>query len=203
MNLLNFPIVPILVIEDASWAKDLGYCLVESGFPLLEVTLRTPQSWQAIEAIAELGVIELGIGSVSSVDELKRAKELNLKFAVSPGISRRLVESSREYEISYLPGVATPSEMLLAMELDISILKWFPAESLGGIRALRSFSAPFPNLKFIPTGGITEELADDYLKEANVRAIGGSWMFPKDLMEKRDLASLEEIFRATTKRAQI
>jgi len=93
--------------------------------------------------------------------------------------------------------------MLLAMELDISILKWFPAESLGGIRALRSFSAPFPNLKFIPTGGITEELADDYLKEANVRAIGGSWMFPKDLMEKRDLASLEEIFRATTKRAQI
>lgn len=203
MMLSNFPIVPILVIEDASWAKELSHCLVESGFPILEVTLRTKQSWQAIEAITELGLIELGVGSVSSMEDLKRAKDLNLKFAVSPGLNRSLVESANRFEIFYLPGVATPSEMLLAVELEISILKWFPAETLGGISALRSLSAPFPNLKFVPTGGITGELAQEYLQEANVQAVGGSWMFPKDLMEKKDLVNLEKSFRNALKRAQI
>ena len=159
MSLPNFPIIPILVIEDAGWAKELGSCLVESGFPLIEVTLRTNQSWSAVEKMCEVPGIEVGVGSVVSVEDLKRAKGCGAKFAVSPGINRNLLQYAEGLGLPYLPGVATPSEIMTAIELGINILKWFPAETLGGLPALKAISAPFPNIRFVPTGGITSEKA--------------------------------------------
>ena len=202
MSLPNFPIIPILVIEDAGWAKELGSCLVESGFPLIEVTLRTNQSWSAVEKMCEVPGIEIGVGSVVTVEDLKRAKDLGAKFAVSPGINRNLLQYVEDLDLPYLPGVATPSEIMTAIELGINILKWFPAETLGGLPALKAISAPFPNIRFVPTGGITSEKASNYLKQDNVHSVGGSWMFPRDLMAKQDLVSLKNCFLETLKGLQ-
>lgn len=185
-------IVPVLVIEDASWAKELASTLVSAGLPIVEVTLRTPQSWAAAEAMRGVPGLTLGIGSVTKVEDLKRGKDLGIDFAVSAGIRRDLVESANSADIPYLPGVATPSEILLAIQLGLSSVKWFPAETLGGVAALRAISAPFPAMRFVPTGGITASNAPSYLSEKNVRAVGGSWMFAKDAMAAKELAKISE-----------
>jgi 2-dehydro-3-deoxyphosphogluconate aldolase/(4S)-4-hydroxy-2-oxoglutarate aldolase len=199
MILGKSPIIPILVVHDSSWIRDLASSLVACGFPLIEITLRTQQSWDAVEKVKDLPGLDVGVGSVTNVNDLKRAHEIGLKFAVSPGFNDSLLEVAQELDIPYLPGVATPSEMIRAMELGIDLVKWFPAETLGGISALRALSAPFPNLRFIPTGGITRELSANYLRESNVQAIGGSWMFPKELMVNKDLAGLEKCFKEALK----
>lgn len=199
MILGKSPIIPILVVHDSSWIRDLASSLVACGFPLIEITLRTQQSWDAVEKVKDLPGLDVGVGSVTNVNDLKRAHEIGLKFAVSPGFNDSLLEVAQELDIPYLPGVATPSEMIRAMELGIDLVKWFPAETLGGISALRALSAPFPSLRFIPTGGITRELSANYLRESNVQAIGGSWMFPKELMVNKDLAGLEKCFKEALK----
>lgn len=190
--LAGHSVVPVLVIEDASWAKELASTLVLSGLPIVEVTLRTPESWAAAEAMRSVSGLKLGIGSVTRVEDLNRGKELGVDFAVSAGIRRDLVESARDLDISYLPGVATPSEVLLAVELGLSTVKWFPAETLGGVTALKAIAAPFPAMRFVPTGGITANNALTYLGEKNVSAIGGSWMFAKDAMAAKDLTKISE-----------
>ena len=129
----EFSIIPVLVIEDSSWAADLGHCLVESGLPVVEVTLRTPESWSAIEAMKEVSGLTLGMGSVTKKQELDRGRDLGLEFAVSAGFSAKLVEHAKNMGLKYLPGVATPSEILKAVEHDLTLVKWFPAETLGGV----------------------------------------------------------------------
>ena len=186
----DFSIIPVLVIEDSSWAADLGHCLVESGLPVVEVTLRTPQSWSAIEAMKEVSGLTLGMGSVTKKQELDRGRELGLEFAVSAGFSAKLVEHAKNVGMEYLPGVATPSEMLKAVEHDLSLVKWFPAETLGGVPSLRASSAPFPALRFVPTGGISALNINSYLNEKNVKAVGGSWMFSKEAMANKDVQAI-------------
>ena len=194
-NFAEFPVVPVLVIEDASWAKDLGECLVASGLPIVEVTLRTPQSWEALAAMRSVRGMTVGVGSVTKVSDLAHSKELGVDFAVSAGFRSDLVAAANENSIPYLPGVATPSEILAAMASGLSAAKWFPAETLGGVSALRAISAPFPAMKFTPTRGINAENAPTYLAEKNVQSVGGSWMFPKDAMAKRDLESISKYAR--------
>ena len=189
-------ILPILTIEDASWAKELALCLVDNGITQLEITLRTPQSWDAVEKVRAVQGISLGVGSVSNLHDLKKAYALGVQFAVSPGLNQSLVKEAQNLGITYIPGVATATEIMTAIELGFTTVKWFPAEILGGIPALRGISAPFPNIKFIPTGGITAELARNYLKETCVLAVGGSWMFPQGLMEKKDLSGLAMCFNS-------
>lgn len=186
--LTGHAVIPVLVIEDASWARDLGEVLVQSGLPIVEVTLRTEQSWAAARAMREVSGLLLGLGSVTKSADLKAGKELGIDFAVSAGIRGDLVESAGELEIPYIPGVATPSEVLLGVELGLELLKWFPAEQFGGIKALKAISAPFPKMRFLPTGGISEKNASEYLAEDCVSAVGGSWMFPKAAMATKDLA---------------
>jgi len=190
--LAGHSVVPVLVIEDASWAKELASALVSSGLPIVEVTLRTPESWAAAEVMRSVSGLKLGIGSVTRVEDLSRGKELGVDFAVSAGIRRDLVDSARDLDISYLPGVATPSEVLLAVDLGLSTVKWFPAETLGGVAALKAISAPFPAMRFVPTGGITAANAPTYLSEKNISAVGGSWMFAKDAMAAKDLTKISE-----------
>jgi 2-dehydro-3-deoxyphosphogluconate aldolase/(4S)-4-hydroxy-2-oxoglutarate aldolase len=186
-SISHFRVIPVLVIEDASWASDLGTCLVQSGLPVVEVTLRTPQSWSAAEAMRKIRGLTVGIGSVTKVSDLARGKDLGVDFAVSAGIRRDLVEGAAKIGMNYFPGVATPSEILLATELELSTVKWFPAETLGGINALKAMSAPFPAMTFIPTGGINGDNAPSYLKEKSVKAVGGSWMFPREAMSAKNL----------------
>ena len=191
MEILNkFSIVPVLVIDDASWAGELGACLVDAGMPLVEVTLRTAQSWQAVAAMRNVAGLTVGLGSVTKTSDLIKGKELGVDFAVSAGLSEELIMCARNEGIPYLPGVATPSELLRSTQLGVEIVKWFPAETLGGIPALKAISAPFPSLRFVPTGGINIMIANTYLQEKNVIAVGGSWMFDRDSMSNKNVAQI-------------
>ncbi|MBM3721303.1 MAG: bifunctional 4-hydroxy-2-oxoglutarate aldolase/2-dehydro-3-deoxy-phosphogluconate aldolase [Actinobacteria bacterium] len=186
-------VIPVLVIEDASWASELGKCLLDSGVSIVEVTLRTDASWQAIETMKNISGLIVGMGSVSKEIDLDRGKDLGVEFAVSAGLRNDLVLKARALGIPYLPGVATPSEVLSGIGLSLEILKWFPAETLGGISALKAISAPFPKARFIPTGGITQENAGQYLQEKSVLAVGGSWMFPKSAMSEKNLPEIARL----------
>jgi len=186
-------VIPVLVIEDASWASELGKCLLDSGVSIVEVTLRTDASWQAIETMKKISGLTVGMGSVSKETDLDRGKDLGVEFAVSAGLRNDLVLKARALGIPYLPGVATPSEVLSGIGLSLEILKWFPAETLGGISALKAISAPFPKSRFIPTGGITQENAGQYLQEKSVLAVGGSWMFPKSAMSEKNLPEIARL----------
>ena len=186
-------VIPVLVIEDASWASELGKCLLDSGVSIVEVTLRTDASWQAIETMKKISGLTVGMGSVSKESDLDRGKDLGVEFAVSAGLRSDLVLKARALGIPYLPGVATPSEVLSGIGQSLEILKWFPAETLGGISALKAISAPFPKARFIPTGGITQENAGQYLQEKSVLAVGGSWMFPKSAMSEKNLPEIARL----------
>ncbi|MEY4163486.1 MAG: hypothetical protein RLZZ79_438 [Actinomycetota bacterium] len=193
-------VIPVLVIEDASWAEDLGRCLLDSGISIIEVTLRTDASWAALAAICEVDGLTVGMGSVSKPEDLDRGRELGVQFAVSAGLRSDLVIKAKELAIPYFPGVATPSEILEGIGHSLELLKWFPAETMGGINGLRAMAAPFPKARFIPTGGVNQENAATYLNEKFVVAVGGSWMFPKSAMANKDLS---EIARLATQAAKL
>ena len=186
-------VIPVLVIEDASWSLDLASTLVEAGLPIVEVTLRTKASWDALTMMREVPGLVLAVGSVSSIEELTRANDLQVDFAVSAGIRSDLIEKAFELELAYIPGVSTPSEVLLGIKHGLTTLKWFPAETLGGVPALKAISAPFPSLRFIPTGGINSDNGRNYLEEKSVKAIGGSWMFPKQALLDKDLSTISRL----------
>ncbi len=183
-------IIPVLVLEDSSKARDIGMALVECDLPIVEVTLRTESAWKSIEIFREIPNLCVGVGSVTSQEQLVQAFQMKLDFAVSPGLEVGLVEKAQELDLAYLPGVSNPSDMMKGISLGLTHLKFFPAEPLGGVKALQAMSAPFPSLNFIPTGGITEELAPSYLAEPNIPAVGGSWMVSKRRISAGDFAGL-------------
>ena len=189
-RLNEFKVIPVLVIEDISIVTELGDIFVNSGLPVVEVTLRTPTSWQAVEKFLGNKNLAVGVGSVSDEGELLRAKEIGAEFVVSAGFNLDLVNYANQLEMNYLPGISNPSEILMAKRAKLDVVKYFPAESLGGVKTLQAMSAPFPDMKFVPTGGITFENMHDYLKVKNVVAVGGSWMVSKKLLASRDLAGI-------------
>lgn len=177
-------IIPVLVIDDSSHAVRLGETLVNAGLPVAEVTLRTPDSWQALEKMLDVEGLEVGVGSVKGVDDIIRAKELGVSFAVSPGFTDEIGQAANSTGLTLFPGVSTPSEVMSALASGFTFLKWFPAESLGGISTLKAISAPFPSVKFIPTGGINAKNANDYLAVDCVAAVGGSWMVSRENLKQ-------------------
>jgi 2-dehydro-3-deoxyphosphogluconate aldolase / (4S)-4-hydroxy-2-oxoglutarate aldolase len=189
-------IIPVIVIDDSKHAVQLGETLVDAGLPVAEVTLRTPESWLAIEKMLNVQGLEVGVGSVKSEADITRAKELGVSFAVSPGFTEAIGKAAQVRELTLFPGVSTPSEVLSALALGFSVLKWFPAESMGGISNLKAISAPFPGVKFIPTGGINAKNANDYLAEACVAAIGGSWMVSRDNLQQEKFEEIKNETRA-------
>jgi 2-dehydro-3-deoxyphosphogluconate aldolase/(4S)-4-hydroxy-2-oxoglutarate aldolase len=138
--------------------------------------------------------LEVGVGSVKRKADIVRAKDLGASFAVSPGFTDEVGQAAQDLGLTLFPGVSTPSEIMSAAAAGFSVLKWFPAESLGGINTLKAISAPFPILKFIPTGGINAKNAIDYLAVDCVAAIGGSWMVSRDNLK---LEKFEEIKKET------
>jgi 2-dehydro-3-deoxyphosphogluconate aldolase/(4S)-4-hydroxy-2-oxoglutarate aldolase len=189
-RILLHEVIPVLVLDNPTKAKEIGSALVECGLPIIEVTLRTDSAWQAIENFKKIEGLSVGVGSVTSLEQLTRASELDLDFAVSPGFEISLVEHSLNLGLTYLPGVSNPSDMMRGLGMGLTNLKFFPAETLGGVKAIQAMSAPFPSLSFIPTGGITEELAPIYLSEPNIPAVGGSWMVSKKRIGSDDFEGL-------------
>src|SRR5882724_2110134 len=183
------PVMPVVVIEDARIAVDLARALVRGGIRVIEVTLRTPAALRAIETIsrAETGIC-VGAGTVLSVSDLQAAA-----FAISPGSTAALLEAGRGSAIPYLPAVATASELMSGLAAGYQCFKFFPAGAAGGIAMLKSFAGPFPDARFCPTGGITQDSVRSYLELPNVLCAGGSWLSPGDALAARDWVRIETL----------
>ncbi len=182
-------LVPVAILDNAEQALRLAELLQECGLPLLEITLRTPGAEEALQAVArEYPDVLLGAGTVLSPDQLKRVRDYGASFAISPGVNSKVVETSFEIGIPMTPGVATPTDVELAVGLGCRDLKFFPAEAIGGIKLLKALIGPYGHwqLGFIPTGGITAMNALEYLALKEVLAVGGSWFVAVDKVRNGD-----------------
>ncbi len=183
-------VVPVLVIDDLAHAKPLAQALVKGGLPALEVTLRTPCALDAIRAMAEVPGGVVGAGTLLTPADVKAAKAAGAKFGVSPGATQRLLDACAEYELPLLPGAASASEVMALLEMGYTVQKFFPAEQAGGAGFLKSIGGPIPQVSFCPTGGISLKNAREYLGLKNILCVGGSWVAPKDAMERGDWAAI-------------
>ena len=172
-------VIPVLTIERIEHAVPLARALVAGGVRVLEVTLRTPVAVDAARAIiAEVPDAVVGIGTILNGEDLARAKALGAVFGISPGATPELLKAAAASDLPFAPGIATASELMAALAAGFDLVKFFPAEQSGGIKALRALAGPFPNAKFCPTGGIGEANAASWLAEPNVLCVGGSWLCP-------------------------
>ncbi|WP_454629381.1 bifunctional 4-hydroxy-2-oxoglutarate aldolase/2-dehydro-3-deoxy-phosphogluconate aldolase [Bradyrhizobium cenepequi] len=172
-------VIPVLTIERREDAVPLARALVAGGVHTLEVTLRTPVAIEAAKAIlAEVPDAIVGIGTILNPDDLARAEALGARFGISPGATPELLKAAAGSSLPFAPGIATASELMQALAYSFDVVKFFPAETSGGIKALRGLAGPFPNARFCPTGGIGEGNAAIWLEEPNVVAVGGSWLCP-------------------------
>ncbi len=190
------PVVPVLVIEDASTAKGLAEALVKGGLPALEVTLRTPQALEAIRAMAEVPGGVVGAGTLLTPADVKAAKAAGATFGVSPGATDRIIDACAAEGLPLLPGAATATEVMMLLEKGFTVQKFFPAEASGGVPALAAIGAPIPQVKFCPTGGVSMKNVNDYLRLPNVICCGGSWVAPKAAVAACDWAEIEKLARA-------
>jgi len=172
-------VIPVLTIERLADAVPLAKALVAGGVRTLEVTLRTSVAADAAKAIiAEVPDAVVGIGTILNADDLARAVALGAKFGISPGATPELLKAVAASGLPFAPGIATASELMQALAHGFEVVKFFPAEQAGGIKALRALAGPFPHVRVCPTGGIGEANAATWLAEPNVLAVGGSWLCP-------------------------
>jgi 2-dehydro-3-deoxyphosphogluconate aldolase/(4S)-4-hydroxy-2-oxoglutarate aldolase len=179
--LRQLKLVPVIVIEDPGAAASLGDALLRGGLPCAEVTFRTAGAREALSRMAgECPDVLLGAGTVLSPDQVKAARDSGARFIVAPGFNPVVVDYCLEQDIPVFPGVATPSEIEQALMRGLKVVKFFPAEPLGGVSYLKAMSAPYGGLEFMPTGGVTLQNVGTYLAFSKVVACGGSWMAPSD-----------------------
>jgi 2-dehydro-3-deoxyphosphogluconate aldolase/(4S)-4-hydroxy-2-oxoglutarate aldolase len=190
-TLQRLRLVPVVMIHDYRHAVPLARALHAGGIGAIEVTLRTASAWEAAAAIRQaVPELLLGIGTIVAPSQLERAQRLGAGFAVSPGSTPALRAAARAVGIPYLPGVATVSEIMAVLEDGIATMKFFPAETAGGIGALSGFAPLFEQVAFCPTGGINADNLQGYLALPNVAAVGGSWLTPQKLVEAGDWSAI-------------
>jgi 2-dehydro-3-deoxyphosphogluconate aldolase/(4S)-4-hydroxy-2-oxoglutarate aldolase len=173
-------VVPVVVLDEPEQALPLASALVAGGLPIAEITLRTPTGLEAIRRVAAAGEVLVGAGTVLTGAQVDDCVAAGADFVVSPGTSREVVERSWERGVLVLPGVVTPSDVMTALSLGVTTMKYFPAATSGGVRGIQALAAPFREVRFVPTGGIDTSNAADYLALPSVIAVGGSWMVPRD-----------------------
>jgi 2-dehydro-3-deoxyphosphogluconate aldolase/(4S)-4-hydroxy-2-oxoglutarate aldolase len=181
------PVMPVVVIDALEHAVPVARALVAGGLPAIELTLRTPVALDAIRAIAaEVPEILVGAGTITTPAHAKEALEAGAQFLVSPGAPRSLLHAMQDTGLPFLPGTATVSEVLAALEEGVTEMKFFPAEASGGTAYLKAVASPVPAARFCPTGGITLASAPSYLALSNVGCVGGSWITPADALAAGD-----------------
>jgi 2-dehydro-3-deoxyphosphogluconate aldolase / (4S)-4-hydroxy-2-oxoglutarate aldolase len=190
------PVIPVLVINDLSHAQPLAEALVAGGLPVLEITLRTPVALDAIAAMSQVAGAVVGAGTVLSAANMRDAKVAGAQFAVSPGSTPALIDAARAEGVPLLPGAQTCSEVMALLEQGYNVQKFFPAEAIGGVDALKSIAGPLPQVTFCPTGGITVARAPDYLRLPNVACVGGSWVAPAAKMAAGDWDGITTLAKA-------
>jgi 2-dehydro-3-deoxyphosphogluconate aldolase / (4S)-4-hydroxy-2-oxoglutarate aldolase len=192
-QLARLRIVPVIVIDDLAAAGPLADALAGGGLGCVEVTLRTPAAVATITRFAGNSSLLVGAGTVLDSDQLNAAVEAGAQFVVSPGFDGELVQRCQQLGVAVVPGTATPTEIQQARLAGLTAVKFFPAETLGGVTGLDAISAPFPGMTFVPTGGITPATAPAYLRHRAVLAIGGSWMAPRTLIAAGEWQRIGEL----------
>jgi 2-dehydro-3-deoxyphosphogluconate aldolase / (4S)-4-hydroxy-2-oxoglutarate aldolase len=188
------PVMPVVIIEEAEVAPELARAFLRGGIRVVEVTLRTPAALAAIEAIArQVPQIAVGAGTVLSTEDLGAAASAGAAFAISPGSTPALLAAAAAGPIPYLPAVATASEVMQGLAHGYHCFKFFPAGLAGGTAMLKAFAGPFPQARFCPTGGISQESVRSYLELGNVLCAGGSWLSPADALAARDWKRIESL----------
>jgi 2-dehydro-3-deoxyphosphogluconate aldolase/(4S)-4-hydroxy-2-oxoglutarate aldolase len=190
------PVIPVVIIDDVKAAVPMARALVAGGTPAIEVTLRTPAALDAIRAIAqEVEGATVGVGTVLNAEQLAAARDAGARFAVSPGVSPKLLDAADDSDLPLLPGAATASEVMTLLERGYRFLKFFPAVPAGGTKLIGAWASPLPQVKFCPTGGISLSTAPDFLALPNVLCVGGSWLTPADQLKAGDWAGIELLAR--------
>ena len=193
-------IIPVLTIERLEDAVPLARALVAGGVRTLEITLRTPVAIESAKAIiADVPEAVVGIGTILNADDLARAEGVGARFGISPGATPDLLKAAAASALPFAPGIATASELMLGLSHGFNLVKFFPAEQSGGIKALRALAGPFPDVRFCPTGGIAEANAVSWLGEPNVVAVGGSWLCPAADIRSGNWAGITAICNRTMK----
>jgi 2-dehydro-3-deoxyphosphogluconate aldolase/(4S)-4-hydroxy-2-oxoglutarate aldolase len=180
------PVIPVLVIEDAATAKPLAEALVRGGLRVLEVTLRTAAALDAIREMKQVPGAIVGAGTVVNTEQFDQVMDADVEFIVSPGLTERLADPIIRSGVPYLPGVANAADIMRGLDLGLEHFKFFPAETSGGLKALKALAAPFYQAKFCPTGGVSAASAPEWLAFGPVLCVGGSWITPKG-------ASMEQV----------
>lgn len=186
-------VIPVLTVRTSAMALPLAEALAEAELACVEVTLRTPDSVQAVKAMAAHGGLTVGAGTVLTPGDAERAHAAGAAFLVSPGLDEEVLAAGRRLGIPVIPGVSTATELMRAMRYGLSTLKFFPAEQAGGTAAIKALSAPFPEVRFMPTGGIGPEKVRAYLEIPSVSAVGGGWIAPPDVLERGDFAQIRRL----------
>lgn len=193
------PVIPVLTIESREAALPLARALVKGGLPVLEITLRTGVALDALKAIAaEVPDAMVGAGTVLDAAQLEQVQRAGARFAVSPGCTPALAAAARAAGLPFLPGVQTVSEAMALAEQGFRVLKFFPADSAGGVAWLKAVAAPLAGIGFCPTGGVSAETAPAYLALANVVCVGGSWVAPRAAVASGDWATVERLAAAAS-----
>ncbi|WP_236240520.1 bifunctional 4-hydroxy-2-oxoglutarate aldolase/2-dehydro-3-deoxy-phosphogluconate aldolase [Streptomyces sp. CC228A] len=196
LDLVRGPVLPVVVVEDASEAVPLARALVAGGLPAIEVTLRTPAALDAVRAVAgEVPEAVVGAGTVVSARSAADAVAAGARFLVSPGWTGSLLDAMDAAGVPYLPGVSTASEVVALLERGVRDMKFFPAQAAGGAPYLSALAGPLPQARFCPTGGVTAATAPAYLALPNVGCVGGTWMVPPGAVAARDWQRVERLAR--------
>jgi 2-dehydro-3-deoxyphosphogluconate aldolase / (4S)-4-hydroxy-2-oxoglutarate aldolase len=183
------PVIPVLVIEDAADARPIAEALVAGELKVLEVTLRTPAALDAIREMAKVDGAVVGAGTVLNPRDLEASLEAGAEFIVSPGLTDPLARAAAETGVPFLPGAANASDIMRGLDLGLKRFKFFPAEAAGGLKVLSALAAPFHQIRFCPTGGITAATAGDWLAHPSVLCVGGSWIVPKGAVDQAGITS--------------
>jgi len=193
-QLEKYPVIPVVVIEDASKAVPVAQALAAGGLPIVEVTMRTAAAADAIAAMsAEVPDALVGAGTVLSAEQARAIVAAGAKFIVSPGLHDDVVSAASELSVPVIPGVATATEAQHAWNLGLRILKFFPAGQAGGIGMIKALAAVFRDVQFMPTGGVSAGNLRDYLEVPAVLACGGSWLTPADAIESGDFNRITKL----------
>ena len=188
-------VIPVIAIDDPEHAVPLARALVAGGIRVLEVTLRTPHGLGAIRAMAGVEGAIVGVGTLTQPEEFAAARDAGAVFGVSPGLTPALIAAAKSSGLPLLPGVMTPSEVMLAREAGFRELKLFPAVPAGGVGMLSAIGGPLPDVTFCPTGGISLATAPQFLALKNVACVGGSWLTPRETIQAGDWDRITELAR--------
>ena len=179
-------LVPVVVLDDAKDADGLAGALVAGGLPVAEITFRTAAAEESIRVMAARGDVLVGAGTVLTVEQVDKAVAAGAHYIVSPGTNRAVVERAQEHGVLALPGAVTATEIQAALELGLTTVKFFPAGTSGGSKAISALAAPFGDVTFVPTGGVGVDNLHEYLSLKCIAAVGGSWMVPRNLVTAGD-----------------